>query len=109
MMDCNMDKTISEQIKAVIEDTISRLQEEGVEDIRKTVEYLEYGFKVVTCPICGNETLDMFWVCQHCGWEYDYFLNENEESLSNGVTIAEYRAEYEKLIKNAKKNNNEKI
>ncbi len=94
-----MDKTISEQIKAVIEDTISRLREEGVEDIRKTVEYLEYGFKVVTCPICENETLDDFFICQHCGWEYDGCIKEDDCSSANKATVAEYRAKYEKISK----------
>ena len=27
-------------------------------NLRETVEYKEHGFKIVTCPICGEETLD---------------------------------------------------
>lgn len=63
-------------------------------NIRDTVEYKSGDFHIVTCPICGNETLDMYWICECCGWEYDYTADENEESTSNGMTIREYRSEY---------------
>lgn len=76
-------------------------------DIRKTKEFLEYGFKIVTCPICQNETLDDFFICPHCGWEYDGCIKEDDYSSANKATVAEYRveyyrAEYENLAKNAK-------
>ena len=70
-------------------------------DFRKTKEFLEYGFKVVTCPICKSETLDDFFMCQRCGWEYDGCVKEDDYSSANKATVAEYRAEYEKLVKNA--------
>ena len=63
-------------------------------NLRDTAEYKEHGFKIVTCPICGNETLDMYWVCEHCGWEYDYTKDENKESIANGMSIKKYRAAY---------------
>lgn len=63
-------------------------------NIRNTIEYKSGDFHIVTCPICGNETLDMYWICECCGWEYDYTADEDEESISNGMTIKEYRAEY---------------
>ena len=31
-------------------------------------------FRIVTCPVCGYPTLDMHWICEHCGWEYDLSL-----------------------------------
>lgn len=65
-------------------------------DIRKTKEFLEYGFKIATCPICKNETLDDFFICHHCGWEYDGTTKDEDYSAANGVTVAEYREEYEK-------------
>lgn len=40
-------------------------------NIRETVEFLEYGFNVVICPNCREETLDNYFICPHCGWEYD--------------------------------------
>lgn len=63
-------------------------------NISDTVEYKSGDFHIVTCPICGNEPLDMYWICECCGWEYDYTADEDEKSSSNGMTIREYRSEY---------------
>lgn len=81
-------------------------------DIRKTKEFLEYGFKIVICPICKNETLDDFFICQHCGWEYDGTTKDEDYSAANKATVAEYRveyyrAEYENLVKKAKEKSKE--
>ena len=27
-------------------------------NLRETIEYKEYDYKIVTCPICGKETLN---------------------------------------------------
>ena len=67
-------------------------------DLRKTKEFLEYGFKIVTCPICKNETLDDFFICQHCGWEYDGCIKEDDYSSANKSTVSEYRAEHKVFI-----------
>lgn len=63
-------------------------------NLKETAEYKEHGFKIVTCPVCGNETLDMYWICEHRGWEYDYTKSEDEYSDANGSTIKEYRKKY---------------
>lgn len=63
-------------------------------NLRETAEYKEHGFKIVTCPVCGNETLDMYWICRHCGWEYDYTKFEDQYSNVNKGTIKEYREKY---------------
>lgn len=63
-------------------------------NLRETAEYKEHGFKIVTCPVCGNETLDMHWICEHCGWEYDNTRSEDEYSAANSSTIKEYREKY---------------
>lgn len=60
-------------------------------DLRESVEYKEYGFQIVKCPICGNDTLDNFFVCPHCGWEYDGKIHDNDYSSINKMTIEEYR------------------
>lgn len=39
-------------------------------DIRETVEFKELGYSIVICPICGEETLDNYWICEKCGNEY---------------------------------------
>lgn len=60
-------------------------------DLRAAQEYRELGFKIVSCPVCGKETLDSHWICQHCGWEYDGTAEESEYSSCNKATIADYR------------------
>lgn len=69
-------------------------------NIRETEEYKSGNFHIVTCPICKHETLDMHWICGHCGWEYDYTRDENEESLANGMSVKAYREAYLKNPKN---------
>lgn len=71
-----------------------KTKEANALDIRETAEYRNLGFKVVTCPICKNETLDSYWICEHCGWEYDNTKDENTMSSANGMTIKDYRAAY---------------
>lgn len=52
-------------------------------------------FRIVTCPVCGHPTLDMYWICEHCGWEYDIELQaEDEESPCNGMSLRAYRELY---------------
>ena len=47
-------------------------EQNGTEiDLRETPEYKEFGFQIVKCPVCGNETLDSYFICPHCKWEYD--------------------------------------
>lgn len=60
-------------------------------DLRETDEFKEYGFQVVNCPVCGRETLDSYWVCDYCGWEYDGIWDEDSYSSANKATIREYR------------------
>ena len=56
-------------------------------EIRDTEEYKTYGFGIVTCPICGNETLDNYYICPHCNWEYDGKTEDDEYSSANGDTV----------------------
>lgn len=60
-------------------------------DLRATREYRELGFRIVQCPVCGKDTLDSWWICQSCGWEYDGTIDENAYSSCNHETIADYR------------------
>ena len=61
-------------------------------DIRKTREFLEFGFNVVICPVCGKETLDNHFICPHCGWEYDGIEDLNiPSSVNRCETINQYR------------------
>ena len=60
-------------------------------DPRKTQEYLELGYKIVTCPVCGKDTLVDYFICPICGWEYDGTTEENVYSSCNKATIAEHR------------------
>lgn len=36
--------------------------------------YKANGAREVICPICRNETLNLWTICPHCQWEYDDIL-----------------------------------
>lgn len=56
------------------------------------------GYTIVQCPVCGAKTLSNWWVCQHCGWEYDYTPNYDEYSDANGATLKEYIEAYNLMV-----------
>ena len=49
-------------------------------------------FKFVRCPVCHRLTLDNYYICPHCGWEYDG--TETGYSSANKMTVEEYRRNY---------------
>lgn len=63
-------------------------------DPRDAIEYQEDQFPIVTCPICGDETLGMGWVCPRCGWEQDGIEEDSDFSGANGMTVEVYRKIY---------------
>ena len=65
-----------------------------IEELKKTEEFREYGFTIVSCPICGSPTLDRFWVCDECGWEFDGAILPDHYSSANHCTVQEYRNKY---------------
>ena len=50
------------------------------------------------CPVCQRPTLNNYYICQNCGWEYDQAL-DNEYSCANGATLCDYRNCYLELNK----------
>lgn len=62
-------------------------------------ENLNCEYRIIACPCCGNETFDMYFICPHCGWEYDGIINDDDYSSANDMTLKEYRAQY-KVTKN---------
>lgn len=62
-----------------------------MENLRETVEYKEFGYSVITCPVCGKETLNNHYICPHCEWEYDGITDEDTYSPANTTTIREYK------------------
>ena len=34
------------------------------QDLKNTPEYRSGMFRIVTCPVCGYPTLDMYWICE---------------------------------------------
>lgn len=56
-------------------------------------------YKVVKCPVCGHDTLDFYFICEHCGWEYDNVKSDDEYSDPNGCSINEAKEFYKKGIK----------
>ena len=62
-------------------------------NLRESKEYLEFGYKIIRCPVCGNETLDNHFICPTCNWEYDESVVDNDSfySEANGYTMNEYK------------------
>lgn len=61
-------------------------------NLNETVEYKEFGFQIIKCPVCQKDTLDNNYICPTCGWEYDGLIDNKEESIANdGLTIVPYR------------------
>lgn len=61
--------------------------------LRNTPEFRSGMFHIVDCPICGMKTMDFYWICEHCGWEYDDTAADDEES-GNAMPPGEYRELY---------------
>ena len=54
-------------------------------------------YRIIDCPVCGKKTLDMYWICSECDWEYDIFIDyddDEEFSDANGATLGEYKNAY---------------
>lgn len=66
-----------------------------VEELKKTEEFQKYGYTIVKCPICGEPTLDSFWICDNCNWEFDGAVLPEHYSSANHCTVAEYRKRYQ--------------
>lgn len=64
------------------------------EQLKQTKEFREYGYTIVKCPICGEPTLDRFWICDNCGWEFDGAVFPEHYSSANKCTVQEYQNNY---------------
>ena len=55
-------------------------------------EHVKMGYKLISCPVCKNETFDDYFICPHCGWEYDGIEDLNiPSSVNRCETINQYR------------------
>ena len=66
-------------------------------NLRESKEYLEFGYKIIRCPVCGKETLDNHFICPTCNWEYDdevEFKTGDEYSTANDCTLNEHLYSY---------------
>ena len=61
-------------------------------NIRESKEYLEFGYKIVKCPVCGKENLDNHFICPTCNWEYDGI--ESGWSDANDILIEDAIDDY---------------
>lgn len=83
------------QIKKFIEGMLTENHSE-YPDLPEVGEYVDNIYKVVICPVCGNKTPDLYYICSHCGWEYDE-TEEGRYSSTNRATLGEYRKIYKKV------------
>lgn len=63
-------------------------------NIRDTEDFKTGLFDVVICPVCNNETLNNYYICPHCKWEYDGTVNDDDYSSANGSTVGKYREKF---------------
>lgn len=84
------------QIRNYIEKTLTECCSE-YQDLPNVGEYADDIYKVVICPVCENKTLDFYYICPHCGWEYDE-TKEGGYSSANHATLKEYRKIYRKIV-----------
>ena len=76
---------------------------DGIDDEAKA-DALSGLYSVVYCPVCGQKTLDNYYICRHCGWEYDYSV-ENRFSTANRATLRNYRKRYLQATKRGEEGN----
>lgn len=55
------------------------------------VEHIEKGYKIIECPVCSNETFDDYFICPHCGWEFDNIVDKDVYSTTNKSTIKDFK------------------
>ena len=41
-----------------------------IKKLKDTIEYKEFNFKIIDCPVCGHKTLDSMYICPNCHNEY---------------------------------------
>jgi hypothetical protein len=78
---------------------MKKLTDIAVKEETAELESLQLGqrvndvFTVILCPVCEHKTLDNYYICRYCGWEYDGF-SDRHYSAANGTTLEEYRENY---------------
>ena len=60
-------------------------------NIENSKEEKIFSYKVIMCPCCGSKTLDNFYICRFCRWEYDGIRDKNRYSSCNSSSILNYR------------------
>ena len=63
---------------------------EKLSDIEKGI------YTRVICPICKNETYDMYWICPVCGWQDDEVQNDEPdfEGGANDMSLNQAKEAY---------------
>lgn len=56
-------------------------------------EYLNSGYNITKCPVCGNEAFDNWAICPHCNWEHDELVTSGY-SCANSSFIWWYKVKY---------------
>ena len=52
-------------------------------------------YKEVICPVCRQVTLDSFWICDNCNWEYDEEKGCPEENIPAGTKFEDLPDDFE--------------
>lgn len=62
------------------------------EQLMKTDEFTNFDYRLVKCPVCKKDTLDNYYICPTCGWEYDPLCESDStvSSVNGGVSPYDY-------------------
>ena len=63
-------------------------------DLKDTDAYKTGYFNIVKCPCCGEDTLDLYSICENCGWCFDegsYDADDDYYSDCNNSTLRDYK------------------
>lgn len=67
-----------------------------MKNLMETPEYKSGNYHIVICPICGAETLNNYWICETCGWEYDGSTKTGQYSSANKCLVEDYKKKLSK-------------
>lgn len=70
----------------------SKTRDAIIEQLLNSDEVKLHGYKLVKCQACKSPTLDNYYICPTCGWEYDPVCTRDHFSsaVNNGFSPIEY-------------------
>lgn len=72
----------------------SKTRDAIIEQLLNSDEVKLHGYKLVKCQACKSPTLDNYYICPACGWEYDpmCLTSCSPSSVNSNFSPAEHAA-----------------